>query len=169
VGHLRHEKDPMRPALAVRRLPQKSRIYINHYGKAFDSSWIKTARLETARNKRYCWHGEVPSSQIIEHYRTAKILALPSRMEGGANVICEAINAGLPIIASRASGNIGLLGKHYPGLHAVEDTDELRSLLLRAERDQNFYNQLKLACEKIRPSFSRQTETRQWQKLFATL
>lgn len=169
VGHLRHEKDPMRPSLAVRALPQDSRIYINHYGKAFDKDWAKIARLETSRNRRYRWYGEIPASQIIQCYRSSKILALPSRMEGGANVISESINAGLPIIASRASGNIGLLGGKYPGLHAVEDTDELRNLLLRAENDQNFYNKLLRACQLIRPTFSRNTETKQWQKLLARL
>ena len=147
VGHLRHEKDPMRPALAVRALPRHSRIYISHFGKAFNQDWAKMARLETASNARYHWNGEIPASQIIRCYRSAKILALPSRMEGGANVICESINAELPIIASRVSGNVGLLGKNYPGLHAVEDTEELRALLLRAECDQSFYNKLLRASQ----------------------
>lgn len=169
VGHLRHEKDPMRPALAVRALPKYSRIYINHYGKALNQDWAKIARLETSRNHRYHWYGEIPPSLIIQCYRSAKILALPSRMEGGANVICESINAGLPILASRASGNIGLLGEQYPGLHGIEDADELRALLLRAESDQGFYNKLLRACQLRQAAFTRQTEASQWQKLFARL
>lgn len=169
VGHLRHEKDPMRPALAARKLPCHSRICIHHYGKAFDQEWARLARLESSRNRRYYWHGEIPLSQMMQCYSRAKVLALPSRMEGGANVICEAINAGLPIIASRASGNIGLLGEKYPGLHNIEDTDELRMMLLKAEKDSRFYDHLLQASQQRRPLFSRPTETRQWQKLLANL
>jgi hypothetical protein len=35
-------------------------------------------------------------------------------MEGGANVISEAIVDGIPVIASRIDGSVGLLGAEYP-------------------------------------------------------
>jgi len=54
-------------------------------------------------------------------------------MEGGANVISEAVVAGVPILASNISGSVGLLGRDYPGYFSVGNTDQLRELLLRAE------------------------------------
>ena len=37
-------------------------------------------------------------------------------LEGGANVIVEAVTGGTPVIASRISGNVGMLGAGYPGI-----------------------------------------------------
>jgi hypothetical protein len=36
-------------------------------------------------------------------------------MEGGAHVIMEAICSGVPVLASRIAGNIGMLGEDYAG------------------------------------------------------
>ena len=115
AGHLRHEKDPLRPALAVRSLPSSSQIMIHHYGKAHSSNWAEQARLETSRNRRYRWYGERPVSELFKHYSESQLFVLPSRMEGGANVISETLRAQLPVIASYIDGNIGLLGNDYPG------------------------------------------------------
>ena len=67
---------------------------------------------------------------------------LSSIMEGGANVISETVIAGVPVIASKIDGNVGLLGEDYPGYYPVKDTDALRALLQRAETDQGFLQQL---------------------------
>jgi len=42
------------------------------------------------------------------------------------NVLSEAIVAGVPVLASRIAGNIGILGQRYPGLFRVGDARELR-------------------------------------------
>lgn len=66
-------------------------------------------------------------------------MALTSRMEGGSNVLCEALAAGVPVVASRIPGLIGTLGEDFPGYFEVGDTAGLAALLLRAERDRAFY------------------------------
>ena len=63
-------------------------------------------------------------------------------MEGGANVISEAVIAGVPVIASDIDGNVGLLGENYPGYYPVTDTGELCALLQRAETEQGFLRRL---------------------------
>ena len=135
AGHLRDEKDPLRPAYAVRDLPPASRLRVDQYGMAHEPEWAAAATAEMAANPRYRWHGEVTQGRLRRVYRSAHLLVLPSRMEGGANVISEAVVAGLPVIASRIPGSIGLLGEDYPGFYPVEDTAALRDLLLRAESD----------------------------------
>ena len=65
-------------------------------------------------------------------------MVLSSRSEGGANVISEAIVAGVPILASRMDGNVGLLGADYPGYFPVGDTQALARLLWRIEADAPF-------------------------------
>lgn len=169
AGHLREEKDSLRPAYAVRNLPESSRIKIEHFGKAHTPEWAENALAEMARNPRYRWHGEVSHATLRKKYRSSHVLALPSRMEGGANVISEAVVAGLPVIASHIDGSIGLLGRDYPGYFEVENAEHLRTQLLRAESDRNFYQSLQNACNKRRSLFTPENEHKRWQELLDEL
>jgi glycosyltransferase involved in cell wall biosynthesis len=66
-------------------------------------------------------------------------------MEGGANVICEAARIGVPVLASRVPGNIGMLGSDYNGYYALRNDKALARLLERAARDPKYYLRLKNA------------------------
>jgi putative glycosyltransferase (TIGR04348 family) len=165
MGHLRDEKDPMRPAIAVRNLPSSSRIRVHHYGKAHTPEWAKQAQTEMSTNSRYVWHGEIAHHKIRQVYRRTHLLVLPSRMEGGANVISEAIVAGVPVIASDIEGSVGLLGDSYAGYYPVEDENTLATLLLKAESDKAYYKKLEHACIAKRPLFTLENETREWCEL----
>ncbi|MDX5332758.1 MAG: TIGR04348 family glycosyltransferase [Gammaproteobacteria bacterium] len=165
AGHLREEKDPLRPALAVRDLPPDSRIRVDAYGGAHTPDWAAAAREEMQRNPRYRWHGEIPHAELRRVYARSHLLVLPSIMEGGANVISEAVMAGLPVIASDIDGSVGLLGDDYPGYYPVKNADALRDLLLRAESDPGFYAELEAACSARRDLFMPEREQAGWQKL----
>ena len=170
MGHLRDEKDPMRPAMAVRDLPAHSRVQVHHYGKAHTPDYAERAQAEMKSNTRYTWHGEIPHHKIAHHrirqvYRRTHLLVLPSRMEGGANVISEAIVAGVPVIASDIEGSIGLLGDDYAGYYPVEDEKALAALLLKAESDHVFYKKLEQACIARQPLFTPENEARGWREL----
>jgi putative glycosyltransferase (TIGR04348 family) len=165
MGHLRDEKDPMRPAMAVRNLPASSRIRVHHYGKAHTPEYEKQAQAEMSTNTRYQWHGEIAHHKIRQVYRRTHLLVLPSRMEGGANVISEAIVAGVPVIASDIEGSTGLLGDDYAGYYAVENEQALSALLLKAESDTAYYNKLEQACIARQPLFKPENETRGWREL----
>lgn len=169
AGHLREEKDPLRPAYAVRDLPAGSRLRVEHYGGAHTPEWAALARAEMAANPRYRWHGEIPQGRLRRVYAGAHLLALPSRMEGGANVVSEAVVAGLPVVASRIDGSVGLLGADYPGYFPVEDTAALRELLLRAEAEPAFYAELQARCAARRPLFTPERERAAWASLLAEL
>ena len=147
IGHLREEKDPLRAAYAVRKLPDHSRIRVKQYGKAHKPTWAVRANNEMQSNKRYTWYNEVPHWKINQQYANADLMVLSSKMEGGANVISEACAAGMPVIASKIDGSIGLLGKTYPGYYPYGDTKALRELLLKAEADKLFLNKLTKACK----------------------
>jgi glycosyltransferase involved in cell wall biosynthesis len=86
-------------------------------------------------------------------------------MEGGANVISEAIVAGVPVVSSRIEGSIGLLGADYPGYFPVGDTRRLALLLQRAEQDSSFYEELKRRCRALQPLFQPREEKKRWEKL----
>ncbi len=146
VGHLREEKDPFRTALASAYLPDNSRIRILHMGRALSDEMANTAKSLTEKMPRYQWLGDLPHETVLEHFAKADLLVVSSLMEGGANVICEALAAGVPIIASGISGNIGMLGNDYPGFFPVGDEQSLAQMLTRAETDPEFYSLLLEKC-----------------------
>jgi putative glycosyltransferase (TIGR04348 family) len=169
LGHLRDEKDPMRPAMAVRNLPANSRIKLQHYGKAHTPEYAQRAQQEMNSNTRYTWHGEIAHHKIRQVYRRTHLLVLPSRMEGGANVISEAIVAGVPVIASDIEGSIGLLGDDYAGYYPVENENALSALLLKAESDRAYYDRLEQACIARQPLFTPEYEARGWRELLKSI
>ena len=165
AGHLREEKDPLRPALAVRELPSDSRIRVDAYGGAHSEDWAAAAQEEMRINPRYRWHGEIAHAELRRVYSRSHLLVLPSLMEGGANVISEAVMAGLPVIASDIEGSMGLLGADYPGYYPVRNTEGLRERLLRAESDSGYYEELAAACAARYHLFTPQHEHAGWEKL----
>ena len=112
AGHLREEKDPLRPALAVRELPPESRLRVDAYGGAHSEDWAEAAYEEMRINPRYRWHGEIPHAELRRVYSRSHLLVLPSVMEGGANVISEAVMAGLPVIATDTGSARSTIGHH---------------------------------------------------------
>ncbi|MEM8844993.1 MAG: selenoneine biosynthesis selenosugar synthase SenB [Pseudomonadota bacterium] len=165
AGHLRDEKDPLRAAYAARKLPKKSKIRVHHYGKTHTYQWRKRARFEESRNPRYQWHGEVSHAYLKNRMRRSQILILSSIMEGGANIISEALAVELPVIASKIEGTVGLLGKNYPGYFETENTTDLLKYLIKVENDTTYLNKLKQACLERRYLFSIDQETLSWKKL----
>jgi glycosyltransferase involved in cell wall biosynthesis len=94
---------------------------------------------------------------------------LPSLMEGGANVISEAVAAGVPVIASGIEGSIGLLGNDYPGYYPVGDEMALSQQLLRVESDSLFYGALKRGVLSRQALFTEEIETKEWADLLRQL
>jgi putative glycosyltransferase (TIGR04348 family) len=169
IGHLRDVKDPLRAAAAARLLPASSRIRVVHIGCAFSTAWAAAARAEMAANPRYLWRDDVPRAAMQNLLRRSHAMVLSSRSEGGANVISEAIVAGVPILASRMDGNVGLLGADYPGYFAFGDTQALARLLQRIETDERFVQRLRRAIARRAPLFRPEREVAAWRKLMAEI
>ena len=162
IGHLRQEKDPFRTAEAVRALPAASRIRVIHLGRAHDQSWAQAARAEMKINGRYIWKGEVQKWRVRREFAKTRLMVISSRNEGGANVVSEALVAGVPVIASDITGNVGLLGTDYAGLYPLEDADALRALLLRCETEPAFLERLAAEGRALATNFTPAEEQRRW-------
>jgi len=169
IGHLRSIKDPFRAAMAARLLPHSSRIRIRHIGGAMTKAMATRAHSEATRNHRYQWYGELARSRAQRILAASQICVLSSQMEGGANVLSEAIVAGVPILASRIDGNVGILGPDYSGLFNVGDTCELARLLNLAETDTDFLSDLRRRAKKLAPLFSPKRERQAWTDLLREL
>lgn len=168
-GHLREEKDPFRTAAALQYLPAASRIRVAHLGAAMSEEMAREARQWMAREPRYRWLGELPHGRAQRRLARGRLMVISSRMEGGANVVSEALAAGVPVIASWISGNIGMLGGDYGGYYPLENEEALGRLLWRAESDAAFYRRLKAQCAARRPLVDPQREARSLRQLIADL
>jgi putative glycosyltransferase (TIGR04348 family) len=169
VGHLRKEKDPLRAALAARRLPAESRIRVVHIGIALDERLEKRARAEVARNPRYRWIGERPHRKTREILARSHLAVITSRMEGSSNVLSEALASSVPVVASKIPGLMGTLGGKFPGYFPVGDTQRLAELLLKSERDGKFYRTLSRYCRRLSYLVRPQREVAAWRSLLREL
>ena len=169
VGYLRSVKDPFRAAMASRLLPKDSRVRVVHVGGAMTPGMERLALAEAARNPRYLWLGERPHWQTRRIIKRSRLLVLTSKLEGGANVVSEALADQVPVISSRISGSIGLLGEDHPGYFTPGNTKELARLLRRTETDPAYLEEL---CQRsiersamVRP----EAEQASWQALLGEL
>jgi putative glycosyltransferase (TIGR04348 family) len=157
VGHLRAEKDPLTPMRALDALSADSPVRLIHIGNALDDEYRLAAEAMQARTwpalQRYEWLAGLPHDETLRRIARAKAMVISSVMEGGANVIIEAIHAGVPVLASRISGNVGMLGRDYRGYFTPGDPKELAGLLERASRDDAFLAELKRQCADRAPLF----------------
>lgn len=158
IGHLRYEKDPLRAAMAARQLPETSAIRVINAGKAHSPEWEDKARAEQRANPRFQWLGEVDKPAIQQLMLRSRAMVISSVMEGGANVVSEACRAGLPVIASNISGNIGLLGDDYPGYFHVGNDTDLARLLQRVEQSPDFLEELSARVGALADSFTPEAE-----------
>jgi putative glycosyltransferase (TIGR04348 family) len=165
VGHLRPEKDPFRAVAALACLPSDANIEVVQLGAALTPEMERQARDWMRREPRYRWLGSKPHSQTLRVMAGSDVLVVSSVMEGGANVICEAARIGMPVLASRVSGNIGMLGKTYPGYFRLFDHAGLARLMQRAATNAVYYRKLKRAVLGRKAMFSPAAEQRALQRV----
>ena len=160
IGHLREEKDPLCALRALDLVPQETRTELIQIGEALEARFADAARSGMGREPRYRWLGSVPHARALRWLATSHAMIISSRMEGGANVVSEAIRIGVPVIASRIPGNVGLLGEDYPAYFATGNARALAALVRRTASDRAFYRQLKRHIAKLRPMVAPENEAR---------
>jgi len=155
IGHLREEKDPLRTLSSLKFIPAGLPLEVVHLGAALDRELVPKTN-----DPRYRWLGSVPHAQALRWLASSHVMVISSRMEGGANVVCEALRIGVPVLASRISGNVGLLGARYPGYFPVGDERALAKLLIRTQGEPRFYRRLKTRIAGLRPMVAPRAEAR---------
>lgn len=158
VSHLRDEKDPATMFAAWRKLPPCLPATLTIYGEALDASLGAAAIKLAGDDARVRYLGAKKHAHVRQAIKRAHVLIVSSRMEGGANVVVEAITAGTPVIASRMSGNIGMLGRDYPALFDVGDAAGLAAMVTSAHVDREFLRTLQARCGVLAPRFAPECE-----------
>jgi len=158
AGHLREVKDPFRAALALRHLDRD--LEVVQVGDALTPQMKSKARALMKREPRYRWLGGRTHPQALGWIARSHLLVVSSVMEGGANVIAEAARIGTPVLASRVSGNLGMLGRNYPGYFPLYNDQALSRLIGRCMDDGKFLARLKRALAARRSLFAPAAERR---------
>ena len=169
VGHLREEKDPRTLFAAIEALPAELPIRVRHIGAPLDVKLAQAARALARREPRYRYLGALPRGLARSAIRAAHVLVHPSIMEGGANVVVEALTSGTAVIASRILGNVGMLGADYPGYFEVGSSSGLAFKLLQALEEKGYLARLGRACARRKALFRPETEARKVRALAADL
>ena len=169
VGHLRDEKDPRTYFEAARLLAHRTDILFDHVGAALVPALGAQASALAAAQANYRWLGALPHAAARRRIQAAHVLVHPSRMEGGAHVVIEAIRSGTPVLASRIAGNTGLLGADYAGLFEAGDAPTLASLLERARDDPDMLPGLQRQIAQRSPLFDPEAESATLHRLVAEL
>lgn len=146
VGHLRSEKSPQTFFDVATLLAKRSDIELRHIGGEHDQVLARQAHDTAAKHPNYQFLGARSHEQTLRYIQRSHVLVHPSVMEGGAHVIMEAICSGVPVLASRIAGNIGMLGETYAGFFTVGDAVELASLLERFRDESSFAAELRAQC-----------------------
>jgi glycosyltransferase involved in cell wall biosynthesis len=116
--------------------------------RTFDIAFVGHLRsvkdpMTCASDLRIASKGPMPHTETRQILGKCRLMVISSIMEGGANVVIEALTNETPVIASRMSGNIGMLGTDYHGYFEVGDHQGLANLIQRCVEDRSFLNLLR--------------------------
>lgn len=168
IGHLRAEKDPLTfmRAAALATVPS---IRFSHIGAALDPELGRQAQQTQQALPNYRWLGALPHAVARQHLKRQHLMVIASAMEGGANVICEAVSSGVPVAASDIEGNRGMLGDDYEGFFPVGDSGALARLIERTAAEPAFCERLRRQCAARAPLFAPAREQSQLLQLMDNL
>jgi putative glycosyltransferase (TIGR04348 family) len=169
VGHLRDEKDPRTYFRAARRLGHRPDILLDHAGNALDPALGAEAQALAATHPAYRWLGGISHAEARRRIQAAHVLVHPSRMEGGAHVVIEALRSGTPVLASRIAGNLGLLGANYAGCFDPGDDAALAAWLERLRDDPDMLAALRAQATARAPLFAPEAEHAALHRVVASL
>jgi putative glycosyltransferase (TIGR04348 family) len=169
IGHMRTVKNPFAAVRVVHAHPEWTDVRVWQLGEALKEVFALEARQWEAREHRYRWLGNLPREEVIRWLCRSAATVNSSWMEGGPNVVTEAILVGAPVLASRAEGNVGLLGEDYGGLFHAGDEAGLAALIGRLRSDAVMREDLRRQVMARRDLFSREREMDAWRALLAEL
>ena len=166
VGHLRPVKRPFLTIETLAQYPEWSDLEVWQIGQALDEEMRKTAEFWMEEDKRYRWCGGLPRGESLTLCAKSSLTINSSILEGGANAVLEAMTMGVPVLASRIEGNVGLLGDDYPGYFEEGGMAKTLEAIMHQRVDLDEWS--RLSADRL-PLFSRVRVSESWLELLRDL
>jgi glycosyltransferase involved in cell wall biosynthesis len=166
VGRCQQQKNLSFLLRQVAQLPSNS-FELHLVGDGPQKESLERLAGELGIGAAVTWHGWLPRTALPDIYRSMDCLVNPSRYEGMANCVLEAMASGLPVIASHVPGNAGLVVSGETGfLFPLNDPAALTAALMQLH-DLDFRSRLgKAARTRAQEFFSWRNVARQYAELF---
>lgn len=169
IANIRSVKDPLVAPNACKLLSISSKIKIIHIGYCLEKNLGVILSKESESNERYDWIGGLNELDTRKTLSQSNVLLITSIDEGAGRVVGEAIELGVPIISTRNSGVLGVLGDDYEGYYPVSDSNLLSKMLMRVEEDPNFLQTLHEQCQSKAHLFCPELEKKSWAQLISEI
>jgi glycosyltransferase involved in cell wall biosynthesis len=163
VGHLREVKNPHLMYRALRTIPDPCCAV--SLGVALERVEGQQALIHQRQDARYLWKSDFDRPTALAWMKRSIATINSSFSEGGANSVLEAIQLGVPVLASSIAGNRGFLGDDYGGYFDSDDADGLAKLMSRCLNDDAFIDSLKQQQAARQPLFATDSEIDAWNRL----
>jgi len=144
-------------SVTLRKGPQYTFETSKLLGKEFDFRLVGgcsfTEPVKRELGKRLHLIGDVPRSEVRDHFQWADVFLLPSLCEGMATVLIEALSSGLPVIATENSGleiNDGVDGFRVP----VRSPDAIAERLNQLASDRTLLAEMSRNAKKRSEEFT---------------
>lgn len=112
-------------------------VFVGKVSEATQSRLRKIAKGSAIPRKHLRFVGYVEDSELVELYRTSRVLVMPSRYEGFGLPVLEAMANGLPVAVSRRGALPGVVGRSDVTFNP-DAPEELAALLERLYFDESF-------------------------------
>jgi glycosyltransferase involved in cell wall biosynthesis len=166
VGHLRQVKNPHLMFRALKTINDD--CVALSLGVALDRTDGQQALIHLRQDARYRWQDDCDRAEALAWMKNSVATINSSFSEGGANSVLEAIQLGVPVLASNIAGNRGFLGDDYGGYFPSDDSAALARLMRRCLVEEQFRTDLKQQLLKRRVLFTSKRETESLRKLLRT-
>ena len=158
VGGIDHRKNVERLVMAFGRLPRDItrdlRLSIVCSVRDQDAKSLTTlARQEGLNESQFEVTGYVTDSELVSLYRDAELFVYPSEYEGFGLPVAEAMNCGIPVVASNSSSIPEVLGDHL-GTFDPTSVSQMRDVMARALNDGQYREDLLRRSERRAGAFS---------------
>lgn len=149
---------------ALAAVPREQHWRLTHIGDGELLPKLKELAARLGLTGRVEWLGALDQSRLLNHYRSADVLVLPSRVsadgdrDGLPNVLLEAQSQGLPVVSTSVGGILELVDHEVNGLLVAQrDCPALTAALRRLTADPALRRRLGQAGQaRVREQFSLQ-------------
>lgn len=162
VGHLERRKNPLALLTLAKALYGKVNFEMAIVGTGPEMANLQEIIFGQPWATAVSFLGEVSDEEKLKEYALSDLFVFPSKQEGFGLVLCEAMAAGIPILAFDTSAMPEIVQPGTGYLVPVDDTNAMVTIILKLAHDRLLLQELsKSAIDHARTHFHWQNKVAQ--------